>query len=189
MKGVLRGAVFEYKNTAYPIIPKQAVHYEIILEKTHDQMTAMLSHHSRVIIILFNLRCYEYTTNNKWVSRLFEKLKKQLKIRHNMKHIGHIWAREQETADKQHYHCALLLDGDKLQRAKKVIERIERICDNWGLPKPYIPKNCFYQVKRGMDDQFSVCFRRLSYCAKVNGKGKQGLACNDYSTSRIKLKA
>jgi len=189
VKGVLRGGVFEYKNTPYPIIPKQAVHYKVILDKTHDQMTAMLSHHSRVVIILFNLRCHEYTADNKWVSRLFEKLKKQLSIKYKMKRIGHIWAREQETADKQHYHCALLLDGNKLRRGKEVIERIERICDNWDLPKPYTPENSYYQVKRGMDDQFSACFRRLSYCAKVNGKGKQGLACNDYSTSRIKLKA
>ena len=183
------GAVFVNKNTAYPIIPKQAVHYKIILEKIHDQMTAMLSHHSRVIVILFNLRCHEYTPDNKLVSRLFEKLKKQLRIRHKMKRIGHIWAREQESSDKQHYHCALILDGNKLRRAKEVIELIERICDNWDLPKPYIPKNCYYHVKRGMNDQFSACFRRLSYCAKVNGKGKKGLACNDYSTSRIKLKA
>ncbi len=186
MKEILKGSVFEYRDASYPLIPKHAAHFKIILEKIHDQITAMLSHHSRVIVIFFNLRCHEYTADSKWVSRLFEKLKKQLSLKYKMKRIGHVWTREQEQADKQHYHCALILDGNKLRRAKEVIERIERICENWDLPKPYIPKNCYYQIKRGADDGFVECFRRLSYNAKVNGKGKQGLPCNDYSTSRIK---
>ncbi len=187
MKSILKGAVFKHQNVDYPIYPKRSGHYVNILEGIHQQMSAMISHHSRITVIWFTIRCHNYTEDSKWLSRLIEKLKRALKRKYKMNQIGHTWAREQETSDTQHYHTAFMLDGNKVRRAKEFINRLQKMCDEWGLPVAWIPDNCYYQIDRGDNTAFANCFKRLAYCAKVKGKGKKGITCNDYSTSRVKL--
>ena len=58
-----------------------------------------------------------------------------------------------------------------------------------GHPRPYVPKNCFYKLHRGDDGAFGEAFYRCSYLAKVRGKGYGGSCANNYSGSRVGLKA
>lgn len=188
MKRIVNGGVAMLDDTPYQVWgnSKTKQLYEIILMKTYNQMNAMLSHHCKVLVIRFDLRMTEYSPTNEVVSEIMRVMVKQLKQHYKMKRVGYVWAREQASSDKQHYHCALMIDGNKTRHPKKVLERLECITDARNQLPPYTPKNCYYNVTRGDLKAFSSALYRLSYLAKVNTKGMRPTFTNDYSTSRVK---
>jgi len=159
-----------------------------ILARTKDQLDAMLSHHSRILVIRFDLHVDTFQPDNKLISDFVRKLRKKLKANFNLTRIGYIWAREQEKAKQQHYHFALIIDANKVRYPTRVLETVDVIWQAWLLPKPYTPKNCYYVVKRFDTVKFQEAFNRLSYMAKTRGKGYKSKTANDYSTSRINHK-
>jgi predicted nuclease of restriction endonuclease-like RecB superfamily len=62
------------------------------------QVDPMLSHHSKMHIIRFDLRVYEYTENNGIITTFNRRLHKWLKRKYNLKHVGFILCRELKTA-------------------------------------------------------------------------------------------
>ena len=162
--------------------------YEEILSAIKNQLDAMLSHHSRVLIVRIDLHTSEYNGNNEMLSQFIRRLRKRLKQRYNLRNVGYVWVREIEKAKSQHYHLALVLDGNKVNYPAKVIKLVEEIWQGTGNPKPYTPEKCYYLIKRGQNYVYKEAFRRLSYLAKKRGKGYKSKTANDYSTSRIKPK-
>ena len=75
------------------------------------QVDAMLSHHSKVHVIRFDLRMYEHADNNYIMTIFNRKLHKWLKRKYKLSRVGYIWCRELETAKQQHYHYALIIDS------------------------------------------------------------------------------
>jgi len=161
--------------------------YFEILERIHNQMSAMLSHHSRVLAFRFDLRVSEFSISNKVASSFFKTLIRQLKRNYSMPRVGYIWAREQDTSDKQHYHCCLILDGNKVQYPDRIIRRMQNITRCLGLPCVYIPDHCYYMINRGDHESFSVAFSRFSYLSKVKTKTARQGAFNDYSSSSVMM--
>lgn len=160
--------------------------YIEMLARTHDQMAAMLSHHSRVLVVRFELRVNEYSEANELVSNFFRKLKKKLAAQYGLLRIGHLWAREMVHAKQQHYHACIMLDGNKVLGPQHVLDLCEHIWSGWGQPKVFVPKNCYYRIGRGDAEAFGQAFWRLSYLCKAAGKGHKAPGANDYSLSRIK---
>lgn len=159
-----------------------------VLEQIDGQLAAMLSHHSRVMVLRLDLHLYDYTDANGEISRFVRKVKKRLCRRYALKRVGHAWAREMEKAKQQHYHIALMLDANKVQHPAQVIRLCEEIWQGWNHPKPFTPENCFSVIRRHDVRGYGEIFWRLSYMAKIRGKGYKGKAANDYSTSRIVCK-
>jgi hypothetical protein len=99
--------------------------------------------------------------------------------------VGRVWVRERERAKHQHYHCALLIDGDKIRHPKKLLAGIkakwEATCPDHFMPEIRKPFH-FADKSTGLDDSVY----RLSYLAKPRGKGYRPDQVKDYSTSRIK---
>jgi len=160
-----------------------------ILERIKHQMDAMLSYHSKVLIVRFDLHVNHYQPDNKLISAFVRKLRKKLKAKYKLNRLGYIWVREQERAKKQHYHFALIIDANKVRHPKNVIQLIETIWQNWLLPKPFTPKHCYYIVNRSDTPAYQEAFPRLSYTAKERGKGYKEKTANDFSASRIKIKS
>lgn len=160
--------------------------FEEILIALKDQMDAMLSHFSRVMFLRLDIRQHEYHGDNKAMSDFLRKLKKRLSRHYKIKRIAHLWAREQETAAKQHYHLVLMLDGHTARHPSKMIRLVEDIAEKWDWPKPYTPQHCYYLIHRGNQAEYNAAFKRGSYLAKVRGKGKQAPASNNYNRSHIK---
>lgn len=160
--------------------------YEEILERTHSQLEAMLSHHSKVMVLRLDLSCERYTTDNKLVSKLIKKLRRYLLKQYNMKRFGYVWVREQEKAKSQHYHIALMVDANKIQYPSKIIKWLEARWQYYG--RPWTPKKCFYVVGRNDNTSLAEVFERLSYLAKERGKGYVAARTNNYSASRMALK-
>ena len=160
--------------------------YREILIAIAGQMEAMLSYHSKVLVIRADLRVSTFTANNRLLSRYMEKLKRHLQGVYGMKRIGFVWAREQERAKQQHYHVGLMLNGNQIQFPSELLAWIDTKWQEKNQPKIYVPENCFNMVKRSSQGSFNKAFYRLSYLAKVRGKGYRPDAVNDYSTSRLK---
>ena len=112
-------------------------------------------------------------------------LKRRLERNYRMVDMGYLWAREQETAKQQHYHFAPFLDGDLIRHAT-ALSRI--IMETWESIREgnsaHIPKRCFYTVADA--DSKAKAIYRVSYLAKVRGKGYLPNQSKDYGASRLR---
>ncbi len=162
--------------------------YREILVAISGQLAVMLSHHSRVLVVRFDLHMSYQTEDNKELSRFLDKIRNHYLKRYGAKRMGYLWAREQEKAKKQHYHVALILDGNRIQHPSALLGWISARWENRNHPRPFVPENCFYNVKRANSSSLAEPFYRLSYLAKTRGKGYRATSANDYSTSRVKPK-
>ena len=151
------------------------------------QVDAMLSHHSKIHIIRFDLRVYEYTENNEKMTTFNRRLHKWLKRKYNLKRIGFMWCRELETAKKQHYHYALMVDGHKVNFPNEITNKVKELWRQLD-GSEYFPDNCYYNVKRDDYESIQNAIWRISYLAKARGKGYKPEQTKNYGTSRIKTK-
>ncbi|MEH6580122.1 MAG: inovirus-type Gp2 protein [Amphritea sp.] len=190
MKKVVDGGVLVVAGREFVLADsmKGAGHYLQILQRSADQLDAMLSHHCKVLVVRIDLHLKNYTATNKPITDFFRKLRKKVTLKFGQARMGFIWCREHEEAAAQHYHLVLILDGNKNRHPQRVIELIEEIWTGWGHPKPYTPKGCYYLVRRDDSDAHLSAFGRISYLAKVATKGKRPKATNDYGASCIRPK-
>jgi len=65
--------------------------YFEILERIYEQMNAMLSHHSRIFVMRFDLHLDEYSQSNGVATRFFRRLVRQFKKQYSVKRVGYIW--------------------------------------------------------------------------------------------------
>jgi len=151
------------------------------------QIDAMLSYHSKIHIIRFDLRVYEYTENNGLITAFNRRLHKWLKRKYGLKRIGFIWCRELEKAKQQHYHFALMIDGHKVNFPYEVTKKVKELWRQLD-GSEYFPDNCYYNVKRNDYESIQDAIWRISYLAKVRGKGYKPDQTKNYGTSRVKFK-
>lgn len=163
-------------------------HYFEVLLSIHRQLQVMLSYHCKVLVVRFDLHLHDFTGCNSPVSKFFRKLHKRLGVSFKQLRFGFVWCREHSEAAAQHYHCAIMLNGNKTQHPHSVLQLIELVWVGWGHPKPFTPKSCFYRVGRGDEEVYRRAFKRLSYLAKVDTKGKRPATTADYGSSRLKPK-
>ena len=150
-----------------------------------NQVDSMLSHHSKIHIIRFDLRVYEYTENNILMTTFNRRLQKWLKHKYNLKRVGFAWCRELETAKQQHYHYTLMIDGHKVNYPYEVTNKIKEICQQLDSSE-YFPDNCYYNIKRNDYGSIQDAIWRISYLAKARGKGYKPDQIKNYGTSRLK---
>lgn len=161
--------------------------YVEVLAALKQEMDAMLSHYSRVLFVRLDIRQREYCGDNTPMSNFCRKLKKHLSRHYQTTRIGHLWVRELEKAEQQHYHLVLMLDGHKVRHPSKLIRRVEAIAEGWDWPRPYTPKNCYYWLERGNEEVYAAAFYRGSYLAKERGKGHKANTANNYGRSAVRV--
>jgi len=152
-----------------------------------NQADALLSYHSKVLAIRFDLHIYQQTKDNKIITIFNRRLFKWLKRKYNLKRIGFIWCRELETAKQQHYHYVLMVNGHQVRHPVEILLKVKEIWEqhlNHSLE--YTPKNCYYNIKRDNFDSIQAAIWRISYLAKARGKGYKPDQTKNYGTSRIK---
>ena len=159
--------------------------YKEILERFVGQLDIAYSIHKRVLVHRIDLHTNYFTVNNKIISKFMNRLKQWLKRNYGLDKIGYIWVREKERSDKQHYHLALLLDGDKIRHPKRLNEQIKEM---W-LPLGHVPVtlNPYYNIdKHNHNETRAEIIERVSYLAKVRGKRIRDKQIKDYQTSRLR---
>ncbi|NTS75694.1 inovirus-type Gp2 protein [Catenovulum sp. SM1970] len=159
-----------------------------IAKKMIRQVNAMLSHHSKVLVIRYDLRLYQYTPDNRVITVFNRKLNKWLKAKYQVKRIGFIWCREMEKAKQQHYHYVLMIDGHKVRHPIEILPKVKDIWENNLQGSEYTPKRCYYNLKRDERGSIQRAIWRISYLAKVRSKGNKPAQTKNYGTSRIKQK-
>ena len=120
----------------------------------------------KILVIRFDLHVKEYTEDNKVIS-LFNKEIENLIAREYSNLNAHIiWVREHGKSPKQHYHCAMLVDGQKVNHPGKLNKLIE---DAWSKSSEghfSLPDNCYYLWRYGDNHMLGAIIYRLSYMAK-----------------------
>ena len=158
--------------------------YKEIIERFIGQFDIAFKHHKRLLVHRVDLHLNMFSSDNKVISRFMNRLKQWLKRNYGLNKIGYIWVREQDRSDKQHYHLALLLDGDKIRHPKRLNEQIKEM---W-LPLGHVPVtlNPYYTIdKHNHNETRAEIIERVSYLAKVRGKRIRDKQTKDYQTSRL----
>lgn len=165
--------------------------YAQILWRLENQMTAVLSHHSRMLVVRLDLHCNEFVADNKLISRFMKQLMRRLPKEYaRLGRTGYLWARETgSVCGKTHYHLVLMLDGNAICSSK----HLTRICEDiWQMKAGQGQVQTDWRharvVKRGDNAAFADAFYWFSYLAKVYTKGQRKPTANDYSSSQIKHK-
>jgi len=159
--------------------------YKEILERFVGQLDIAYSIHKRLLVHRIDLHTNYFTANNKIISKFMNRLKQFLKRNYGLEKIGYIWVREKERSNKQHYHLALLLDGNKIRHPKCLNALIKEM---W-LPHGHSPVTLspyYFIDKHNHAKMREDAIYRVSYLAKVRGKRRRDKQTKDYQTSRLK---
>ena len=160
--------------------------YPVIIEKIVEQLDKSLYIHKRVFVLRFDLHLDNYSDNNKEISKFMKAQVQRIRRKYKTKHIGYVWVREMERAKTQHYHCAFFIDGDKIRNSFALNQQIKAKWYKNG-HRSVVPKPFYFIDKHNYEEKRKDVIYRLSYLAKVRGKGYRSSQAKDYSTSRLKL--
>jgi hypothetical protein len=188
MKKVIKATRVELggRSLELPMSKSNKGHFLPILAQIDDQVSAMLSHHCKVLVYRLDFRLYDYTNSNCVMSSFLKRYIQTLRRTSKINRVAYLWCREQYKADHQHYHAAFIVDGNKHQRPSLLIDQAKPHWEDRDIGTLSIPKQCYTMLRRGDDEAYQRVFERLSYLAKVFSKGTRGGTINDYSTSRIR---
>ena len=184
------------------------------LDAIEKVMLAACGEHKRMFAVRIDLRLPAFSNtidldSNKVLKRFIASLEAQIKADAKRKaregktphpcNIRYIWAREQNTAHHQHYHCVLFFNKDRYHCTGKIDAESDnlftRIVKAWAsaLSLPvyetmelvHLPQNAHYYLDANSSNftqDFHALYYRLSYLAKLNTK-QYGLGqrCFGYS--------
>lgn len=175
--------------------------YTKILEAIHSQIHALLSWHSRITILVFNLhipygKFSSEKSGNQLVTEFFKRLKEELSSSKwgKNKDVIHCWAREVGEEGRAHYHCYIGF--------KQLYRRVGSISGSdctglWGLIQSrwkevsggFARPSKSHTVNRKEKKELDAAFHHLSYIAKIRDKDfGTGETHKRYSRSRLKAK-
>ncbi|SQD79597.1 YagK/YfjJ domain-containing protein [Moritella yayanosii] len=165
-------AYYHYNNEQQLIFHKKTGIRTEILEQGFKQLDIMMTEYSKVSVILLQLHPDKFTEDNAIITQFLVRLKKKIKKQYNCK-IGYLWVREQSSAEAQHYHMVIMVNGHKCNNAYA----IGKMCDEiWEGPTDtnfsYRVKNRLYRIERykGNDHELRAARMRMSYMAKNETK-------------------
>ncbi len=160
-----------------------------ILKKAFDQLEVLRTHYSKVTVVLLQLHQAIYTKDSKSLTAMLTNLKAKLHEHYGSK-VGYFWVREQNKAESQHYHMAIMLNGHKCQRSKLVDIATRAYWENRHPENfSFRVRNRVYRVSRCENDRELRAVRmRLSYMAKREGKSGTEAHVNAYGHSQLRSK-
>lgn len=186
-KYILRGDTVERAGTEYAINNGKSGIYSRIIHRAIDELDKSIALWVRVFVLRFDLHHTGIQrADNKYLSRLFQNLKRRIDRAYGLHSVGYCWVREQEKGKAQHYHAVVYLDGDVIRHPAKLRGLIS---DTWEAINPvntvYYPENQYYfidseEVKRDV-------VYRVSYMAKSRGKGCRDNQVKDFFCSNLRV--
>ncbi|MCP9269085.1 inovirus Gp2 family protein [Xenorhabdus sp. XENO-1] len=140
---------------------------------------------SRVMMARFDLRVKEYNENNSVISNFIKLLRKKINQYSQAGVLHLVWVREQNKSPRQHYHAAIFTDGHVICHPTNLLKLIEECWITTTGGSLSIPKNCYYDCKRGDGNQVGKMIYRLSYMAKNITKRRFNRNARRFSIARI----
>ncbi|MGS0827731.1 YagK/YfjJ domain-containing protein [Shewanella sp. 0m-8] len=159
-----------------------------LLNALYSTLMAYISWHSKVLVIRFDVSLYDSLPNNNTISKLRSYIQKHLKSHYNSKaEFG--WVREQNRYDdKCHYHCFVLLDGQKVRSSKRTFDLAKKAQELIIDINIHFPENCTYMIKPNILSSIQAALFRLSYLAKNWTKENNPALAKSYYFGRTKHK-
>lgn len=177
-----------------------------ILMKIQERLGYMIQHHSKVLVVRFDVRYpdgHPYPERNEHISNLMKLLKEwyyQMGIE-----TQYLWVREQNHSDVPHYHIAFLINGSRNQTGIGLLQAAQRF---WGCTLAYgwvqgLIHYCDLEDGRAWlmlnrpsasstpaeQQAFLIrvqaVYERLSYLAKTYSKGMAPHRVRDFGTSLL----
>ena len=161
--------------------------YPLIIEKFVIELDKMIAKYKRVFVLRFDLHLRQYCDDNKQITTFIKAQVQRIKRKYKTKYVGYVWVREVERSKIQHYHCAFFIDGDKIRNSFRLNQQIKAKWYKNG-HRSVVPKPYYFLDKHNMKEERKEVIYRLSYLAKVRGKGYRSAQAKDYSTSRLKFR-
>lgn len=172
----------------------------------HDKISTLLTEyttsHSKTMVIRFDVtypKGFMAVEDNSDISALMKLLIQQC----SRKGVSpaYFWVREQSLrSNNQHYHCMLLLDGNKTRRYYPYIESAEKM---WGRLLNVDPHGLIHYCDRGTDghrqangiilrsddlnyeDKIDTVVRQAMYLAKDHTKGIYNDGVRDFGMTHL----
>jgi hypothetical protein len=113
---------------SYRVNSKKSGLYRELLAAIIGQLEICFALHGRLLVVRFDLHSYGFKTvdGNDEVSLFIKRIVQWVRRNYETDKVGRVWVRERERAKHQHYHCALLIDGDKIRHPKKLLAPSKR---------------------------------------------------------------
>lgn len=178
--------------------------YVEMLHAIDDQMTAMLSHYSRVLMVRVDVHVTGRDPNNEVISDYIRRMRRWVKDKYKTPRMGYVWCRELSTDKQLHYHVILLIHGQNVSTGHAITEKSRQIAEHHAHRGyrcvPYLPtpkkgaaddKRQYRMIKQGDAAAYDKAFYHASYLAKSRTKDKKNRSpkAKNFSTSRITHKA
>ena len=165
MSYIITSPLMEFNGENWQIDTRTSGINHDMMQAILRQLFAMLSHHNKVLVFRFDLHCPDHTNTNKNITDFLRRLSRRVIRHYELTRFGYCWAREQEKAKQQHYHFALMLDGNKIQKPSLIWEMVKTIWEFMG-GTYWLPENAYYRLSRANRPQTQEAIMRLSYLAK-----------------------
>ena len=155
-----------------------------LMKAISERFCEALRQHSQILIVRFDLHIPQYTLDNAQISEFMSKLNYWIRSYYqSVNEVRYVWVRELEKAKQQHYHVALMLNGNKIRNPYYIHEKGREIWTELrGTSYHFVRK--YHHFHR--DDHYSICeaFYHISYLAKARGKGYKPHRTKNYGASR-----
>lgn len=178
---VTKRPIYRYQGIEYPInVSVSNGCYTAALSQMIRRIIGAVDRYRRVLFVRFDLSMEDYSATSERLSS-FLKLAGRYVAREYQARLEYVWAREQEKAESQHYHVALIIDGDKLLHPGRLLDDLGERWERKG-GRLWIPEKCYQMTDR---HNLSDVIHRVSYLAKVRGKGYRPNGARDFGWSRL----
>lgn len=171
---------YEYQGHAWAVIKHIRIRRDI-MDGIFRLLEKFFSKTSKLIAIRLELKMKQGTDDNQPISHFCKQFKSKLFQHYGPCYHGYIWVREKAKSTAQHYHLALLLDGQKVKHSDSVYRLAKA---EWTHGYLSLPMNPYYCVQYNHLDEHRLLVYRLSYLAKTKDKGLRPQAVKDYQISR-----
>ncbi|HHQ4618817.1 TPA: YagK/YfjJ domain-containing protein [Aeromonas veronii] len=178
---VTHQCVYRYQGIEYPINTTPASGgYTKPLSEMIRRIVEAVRRYRRVLFVRLDLSMGEGEATSERLSAFLKQAGRYVTREHGTR-LEYVWCREQEKAKRQHYHLALLIDGDKLRHPARLYEALAELWQRKG-GRLSIPENGYL-----MTDSHNIteAVYRISYLAKERGKGYRPDGVRDFGYSRI----
>ena len=176
-----------YREKLYRVNARKSGIYVEIMKSMLGQLFTMSDWHNKLTLIRFDLHQDHATDTSEQLRQFMRNLTKRLKRKYKLTRVATIWVRELEKGTAQHYHAAIIIDGNKVQRANEIFKIAEQLWHDQNMGNTFSrPPNPYYHWKIKDQRTLARAIWRISYLAKGRGKGRRPPKAKDYATSRIK---
>ncbi|MAB61775.1 MAG: hypothetical protein CMK67_01345 [Pseudoalteromonas sp.] len=184
-KYISRADTILHRGELIPVNANGSGCYTQMLKRLFEQFDIGLDKWKRQTFIMIELHQKQPTDDNKRMTIFRKRLMARITAHYGIAEIGYCWVREQEKAKAQHYHVALWLDGDKLNKSHVIARFAREVWEDMG--GFYSANRRSYIYVDSPETRLEALYW-LSYLAKGRGKGYKSDQVKDYNTSRLKKK-